>query len=440
MRLFVSKNPFRSFYFLFLVNAVYMGLFAFGVRWLTANGYAQGDLDTGILIGAGALISAAVIGLIVFLATKQSLLELKSQGESIADSIGHLVDASQSVSSASTEQAASIQETVSTVTEMSASIRKSAEYAEKSCEASSVSQRVSKEGQLAVEEMIKSMDQINTSNNTIVAEIENGYERITEIVNVITEISQKTKVINDIVFQTKLLSFNASVEAARAGEHGKGFAVVAEEIGNLAKMSGNASRDISVMLTSSIKTVNSIVQETSSKVKTLVESEKSKVDSGIQVARRCGEVLQEAVSNVSKVNTMVTEISKATQEQAQGMNEISAVMHQLDAVTQQNANTAHSAADYSANISGITESLRRTLDLLHAVLKPGASGPARQVLRKWRLGNKSDVQGKVLPFKPTIKHKKSKQERPPTPAKQRITMEASGSNVPMSEDPDFEDV
>ncbi|MBC7465119.1 MAG: hypothetical protein H7256_03945 [Bdellovibrio sp.] len=48
------------------------------------------------------------------------------------------------------------------------------------------------------------------------------------------EIGNKTKVINDIVFQTKLLSFNASVEAARAGEHGKGFAVVAEEVGKLA--------------------------------------------------------------------------------------------------------------------------------------------------------------------------------------------------------------
>ncbi len=51
------------------------------------------------------------------------------------------------------------------------------------------------------------------------------------------DIGDKTKVINDIVFQTKRLSFNASVEAARAGEHGKGFAVVAEEVGNLAQMS-----------------------------------------------------------------------------------------------------------------------------------------------------------------------------------------------------------
>ena len=58
-------------------------------------------------------------------------------------------------------------------------------------------------------------------------------KEIQEIVKVIAEIGNKTKVINDIVFQTKLLSFNASVEAARAGENGKGFAVVAEEVGKL---------------------------------------------------------------------------------------------------------------------------------------------------------------------------------------------------------------
>ena len=72
----------------------------------------------------------------------------------------------------------------------------------------------------------------------------------------ISEIGNKTKVINDIVFQTKLLSFNASVEAARAGEHGKGFSVVAEEVGNLAHMSGNSAKEITQLLESSINRVN----------------------------------------------------------------------------------------------------------------------------------------------------------------------------------------
>ena len=58
------------------------------------------------------------------------------------------------------------------------------------------------------------------------------------------QIKDKVNIINDIVFQTKLLSFNASVEAARAGENGKGFAVVAEEVGNLASVSGKAANEI----------------------------------------------------------------------------------------------------------------------------------------------------------------------------------------------------
>ena len=79
-----------------------------------------------------------------------------------------------------------------------------------------------------------------------------------EILGYIKSIEEKTKVINDIVFQTKLLSFNASVEAARAGEQGKGFAVVAEEVGNLATMSGTSAEEISKLLESSISHIESI--------------------------------------------------------------------------------------------------------------------------------------------------------------------------------------
>lgn len=100
--------------------------------------------------------------------------------------------------------------------------------------------------------MIHSITEISESNDRIMSQVADGNRKISEIVQVISEIGNKTKVINDIVFQTKLLSFNASVEAARAGEHGKGFAVVAEEVGNLAQMSGNAAKEISDMLNGSV--------------------------------------------------------------------------------------------------------------------------------------------------------------------------------------------
>jgi hypothetical protein len=90
--------------------------------------------------------------------------------------------------------------------------------------------------------------EIQETNKKLVDDVLEGNRKISEIVELVKEIGNKTKVINDIVFQTKLLSFNASVEAARAGEHGKGFAVVAEEVGNLASMSGQASKEISALL------------------------------------------------------------------------------------------------------------------------------------------------------------------------------------------------
>lgn len=74
------------------------------------------------------------------------------------------------------------------------------------------------------------------------------------------EINIKTKVINDIVFQTKLLAFNASVEAARAGEHGKGFAVVASEVGRLANESGKRASEINEILSNANNEVAAIVE------------------------------------------------------------------------------------------------------------------------------------------------------------------------------------
>ena len=82
------------------------------------------------------------------------------------------------------------------------------------------------------------------NNNEVMKMISNTTQMLGELTSSFSEVVEKTAMINDIVFQTKLLSFNASVEAARAGEHGKGFSVVAEEIGNLAAMSGDSAISI----------------------------------------------------------------------------------------------------------------------------------------------------------------------------------------------------
>ena len=180
---------------------------------------------------------------------------LSSNSDQVATASNQIAASSQELSQAATQQAASLQETSAAVEQLSSMVTKNAENAKNTASSSAQSQEKAGEGKEAVNRMMQSMDEINQSNDSIMDQINASNQQMAGIANVIKEIGNKTKVINDIVFQTKLLSFNASVEAARAGEHGKGFAVVAEEVGNLAQMSGNAAKEISDMLEDSIRKV-----------------------------------------------------------------------------------------------------------------------------------------------------------------------------------------
>lgn len=212
-------------------------------------------------------------------------------------------------------------------------------------------------GKQSVEQMIVAIEDIHQSNQKMMMTVDKNNANIEEIIKVIHEISEKTKVINEIVFQTKLLSFNASVEAARAGEQGKGFAVVAEEVGNLATMSGNAAKEISDMLNASTAKVESIVQKTKEEVGVLMIEGKSKVERGISVAQECNEILDQIVEHVGQVDTMVADITLASDEQSKGISEISKAMGQLDQATQINADSSRQMALSSEELSGQAKKL-----------------------------------------------------------------------------------
>ncbi|MFL5815249.1 MAG: methyl-accepting chemotaxis protein [Bdellovibrionia bacterium] len=298
------------------------------------------------------LAVAVVSGLGIALGLSQSITkkldrvvqELSKGAVQITSASTELSHASTELSSSTTQQSSATQETAAAVQEMSAMILRNTESSEKSKLLAFSSQQSAEKGHSAVREMIGSMDEINQSNTDIFAQIEKSNHEISEIVTVINEIAGKTKVIHDIVFQTKLLSFNASVEAARAGEHGKGFAVVAEEVGNLAQMSGRAAKEIGDLLNSSITKVESIVHSTKSKVVEMTSSAQAKVEKGGVTAKRCGEILQEIVTNVAEVTRMVGDIATASNEQSNGVTQIGQAMGQLDEATQQNATAAQQAS------------------------------------------------------------------------------------------------
>tara|TARA_B110001454_G_scaffold219204_1_gene252266 strand:+ start:80284 stop:81957 length:1674 start_codon:yes stop_codon:yes gene_type:complete len=281
----------------------------------------------------------------------QSVIKMLSEGSiQVSTASQQIASASEQLSQAAAEQAASLEETAASVEEMNSMVAKNSENAASAAETSSKSQDTVNQGKRIIEKMILSMQKINQSS-----------EGMIEVVRVIEQIDKKTKVINDIVHKTELLSFNASVEAARAGEHGKGFAVVAEEVGNLARMSGIAAEEIGSLLENSINKVNQMVADT-----------KQNVETGSQITRECGEVFEQVVTNVGAVSGMATEISSASQEQARGCSEITKAMNQLDQMTQQNASTSEECAQSAVELSAQSESLKNAVTQLVLTINGGA--------------------------------------------------------------------
>lgn len=265
------------------------------------------------------------------------------------------------LSEASTEQAASLQETMASIEEISAMVNQNAESAAKANLEVTANQKSSEEGTLSMQQVLRSIEEIKQTNDEILGQMETSNQEFAEIVKIISEIGTKTNVINEIVFQTKLLSFNASVEAARAGEHGKGFAVVAEEVGNLAQMSGNAAKEITDMLANSVKKVNQIVEQTRGKVDRLVEIGKDKISMGVSTAQKCNAVLEKINENARVVTGMISEIAHASKEQAQGVQEINKAILQLDQVTQQNSTVAQQSSSQSENLNAEAKNLTRAV-------------------------------------------------------------------------------
>lgn len=275
-----------------------------------------------------------------------------------------LASSSQRLSESATQQASSLQETAASLEQITAMVAKASENAKQSAESSSLTQEKARSGQQSVDEMLEAVDEIRRGNLDIMEQVKRSNDQMGQVINIIKEIGNKTEVINEIVFQTKLLSFNASVEAARAGEQGKGFAVVASEVGSLAQMSGNAAKEISDMLVVSIGKVEEIVKESKARVQNLVDVNKSKFERSTEVAKQCSARLSEIVTNVDHMTGLAQEISSATHEQSQGLAEISKAMSQLDSATQINSSASEESAGSSVVLSEKTVSLRQSVNVL----------------------------------------------------------------------------
>ncbi len=165
---------------------------------------------------------------------------------------------------------------------------------------------------------------------------ENGVkmmEKLTEAIKSISEASHDIekiiKTIDDISFQTNLLSLNASVEAERAGEAGKGFSVVASEVRNLAQKSGDSANTTHKLVENCIKAV----------------------DRGTQIAADTEKVLSEILGENKKIHKLVMEIAEDSEKQAADSGYINKQMENISSATQSNSATVQQSAASSEELS-----------------------------------------------------------------------------------------
>ena len=221
--------------------------------------------------------------------------------ETIASASGEVATGSMDLSTRTEQQASSLEETASSMTELTSTVRQNNENATQARKLADEASNVAVRGGATVSEVVQTMGAINESSRKIV-----------DIIGVI----------DGIAFQTNILALNAAVEAARAGEQGRGFAVVAGEVRNLAHRSAAAAKEIKELIGNSVE----------------------RVEEGSRLVGEAGVTMEEVVTSVRRVTSIIGEIAIATGEQRDGIEQISDAITQMDSVTQQNAALVEEAA------------------------------------------------------------------------------------------------
>ncbi|MGZ3789282.1 MAG: cache domain-containing protein [Bacteriovorax sp.] len=268
----------------------------------------------------------------------------------------------QSLAQISVEQASAIEETAASVHEIRSMAEQNSKNSEEALKFSDQNKKISLKGKEALTDLEVAIHDIEKSIENMNEEIENNNKKFEDIILVITEINNKTKVINDIVFQTKLLSFNASVEAARAGEHGKGFSVVAEEVGKLAAMSGDASKEINDLISSSAERISAIVTESKKILSSLNGETTAKVEKGQATSNEFSQIFDNIIQNIEKMSNSINEMSMASKEQGEGITQINMALNQL-------TDAGHQGMNSTENIKLQIESLYKGTENLDGSVK-----------------------------------------------------------------------
>ena len=232
---------------------------------------------------------------------------LEKNSEIMKNSMNHLA-------TKANEQAASLEETAAAVEEITSISRNNGESYSKMTELGMTVKKSVTSGQNLASKTTEAMDEINSKVNAI---------------------NEAITVIDQIAFQTNILSLNAAVEAATAGEAGKGFAVVAQEVRNLASRSAEAAKEI----------------------KHLVEDATTKANSGKEISDEMIKGYIELNEKITETIKIIDEVSHSSREQILGIEQINDTINMLDRVTQENANEANQITNIANSVSKLAHDL-----------------------------------------------------------------------------------
>ncbi|WP_151951326.1 HAMP domain-containing methyl-accepting chemotaxis protein [Aliarcobacter butzleri] len=244
----------------------------------------------------------------------QMLVENKSNGLTLRESSNILLSSVDKLNISSNEAAASLEETAAALEEVTSNIRNNTQNIAQMAKLSSEVTASANQGEKLANETTVAMDEIN---------------------NQVHLINDSISVIDQIAFQTNILSLNAAVEAATAGEAGKGFAVVAAEVRNLASRSAEAAREI----------------------KAIVENATNKANQGKEIATNMIDGYKELNQNISQTINLISDIEMSSKEQLAGIEQINDAVTQLDRQTQQNA----AAANQTNDVASITDEIAKLI-------------------------------------------------------------------------------
>ncbi|HZX32528.1 MAG TPA: methyl-accepting chemotaxis protein [Rhodocyclaceae bacterium] len=265
---------------------------------------------------------------------KEIIEAIKQATDAINTAAKEIASGNHDLSSRTEEQASSLEETASSMEELTSTVKQNADNARQANELAGTAEQVAVKGGEVVGQVVQTMGAIHQSSS-----------KIADIIGVI----------DGIAFQTNILALNAAVEAARAGEQGRGFAVVATEVRNLAQRSAAAAKEIKGLISDSV----------------------AKVETGSKLVDQAGRTMEDVVSSIKRVATIMADISEASREQSSGIEQVSLAVAQMDEVTQQNAALVEEAAAAAESLEQQASSLAKSVSVFSL-----EAGTAKRVPRQ----------------------------------------------------------